>query len=252
MREFRCDLRAKNETAITLRYVDVERRSDRQQIKFWLTSIVRLNRVLTNRRLVPSRVRVAHHRAATPAEVRSFLGCEIEYGSDVDEVAFPEAVRLMPVVSADHHLNELLVTYCEEALAHRRPGSVTLRSSVENAIAPVLPHGKARAEEIARQLGMSQRTFARRLSSEGLTFSDILDELKLDVAKCYLKNDELPISQIAWLLGYRELSAFTHAFRRWTGMTPRQWRATGDLEPGDHLEDTRPASQAGRPSHSRR
>ena len=244
--------RAKNETAITLRYVDVERRSDRQQIKFWLTSIVRLNRVLTNRRLVPSRVRVAHHRAATPAEVRSFLGCEIEYGSDVDEVAFPEAVRLMPVVSADHHLNELLVTYCEEALAHRRPGSVTLRSSVENAIAPVLPHGKARAEEIARQLGMSQRTFARRLSSEGLTFSDILDELKLDVAKCYLKNDELPISQIAWLLGYRELSAFTHAFRRWTGMTPRQWRATGDLEPGDPLEDTRPASQAGRPSHSRR
>ena len=99
---------------------------------------------------------------------------------------------------------------------------------------------------------MSQRTFARRLSSEGLTFSDILDELKLDVAKCYLKNDELPISQIAWLLGYRELSAFTHAFRRWTGMTPRQWRATGDLEPRDHLEDTRPASQAGRPSHSRR
>ena len=76
--------RAKNETAITLRYVDVERRSDRQQIKFWLTSIVRLNRVLTNRRLVPSRVRVAHHRAATPAEVRSFLGCEIEYGADVD------------------------------------------------------------------------------------------------------------------------------------------------------------------------
>lgn len=117
---------AKGETAITLRYVDVERRSDRQQIKFWLTSIVRLNRVLTNRRLVPSRVRVAHHRAATPAEVRSFLGCEIEYGSDVDEVAFPEAVRLMPVVSADPHLNELLVTYCEEALAHRRPGSVTL------------------------------------------------------------------------------------------------------------------------------
>ena len=193
------------------------------------------------RRLTGLDLQRAYHEAAAKY-------VDAEYGSDVDEVAFPEAVRLMPVVSADHHLNELLVTYCEEALAHRRPGSVTLRSSVENAIAPVLPHGKARAEEIARQLGMSQRTFARRLSSEGLTFSNILDELKLDVAKCYLKNDELPISQIAWLLGYRELSAF----RRWTGMTPRQWRGTGDLERMDDLEDRRPASQAGRPGNSRR
>ena len=160
-----------------------------------------------------------------PAEVRSFLGCEIEFGSDVDEIAFPQSVGQMPIESADHHLNDLLVTFCEEALAHRKPGGVSLRSSVENAIAPLLPHREARAEEIARRLGMSHRTLARRLASEGLTFTGILDELKIDLAKSYLKKDELPISQTAWLLGYGEVSAFTHAFKRWTGMTPRQWRA---------------------------
>jgi hypothetical protein len=75
---------------------------------------------------------------------------------------------------------------------------------------------KARASEIARGLGMSHRTLARRLALEGLTFSGILDELKVDLAKGYLKDGSLPISQIAWLLGYREVSAFTHAFKRWT------------------------------------
>jgi len=66
---------------------------------------------------------------------------------------------------------------------------------------------------------MSHRTLARRLSSEGITFSGILDELKTDLAKSYLNEGNLQISQISWLLGYREVSAFTHAPRRWNGVT---------------------------------
>jgi AraC-like DNA-binding protein len=215
---------APKDMTITLHYVGVERRLDRHQIEFWLTSIVRLNRVLTHRRLIPSRVKVAHRRRATPAQVKSFLGGEVEFGSNVDQIAFPRSVEAIPIASADHHLNDLLVTYCEEALAHRKPGGASLRSSIENAIAPLLPHGEARAGEIARRLGVSPRTLARRLTAEGLTFTGILGELKIDLAKSYLKKEDFSISQTAWLLGYREVSAFTHAFRRWTGVTPRQWR----------------------------
>jgi AraC-like DNA-binding protein len=162
--------------------------------------------------LVPSRIRLAHHRARTTPELKSFLGCDIEFGSSVDEVVFPAAVKLMPIVVADPHLNELLIKYCDEALAHREPTRTTLRSGVENAIALLLPHSKARADEIARRLGMSHRTLARRLASEGLSFSKILDDMKVDLARDYLRHRDLPISQIAWLLGYREVSAFTHAF----------------------------------------
>ena len=72
---------------------------------------------------------------------------------------------------------------------------------------------------------MSQRTLARRLAAEGLTFAGILDELKLELAKRYLQEKDLPISEIAWLLGYRESSAFTHAFHRWFGKTPREMRS---------------------------
>ena len=221
--------RASRESVIAFDYTGIERLSDYHQIEFWLLSLIRVCRQLTNRRLIPSRIRLVHHRRKTPAEFRSLLGCEIEFGSGVDEVVFPSAATLMPIASADIHLNELLTKYCEEALAHRAPALNTLRSSVENAMAPLLPHGKANAVAIARRVGMSHRTLARRLSVEGLTFSEIAEEMKHDLARHYLRDGDLPISQIAWLLGYREVSAFTHAFKRWTGMTPRQSRAQGHL-----------------------
>jgi AraC-like DNA-binding protein len=236
--------RASKEAAVTLDYVGVERQSDCHQIEFWLLSIVRLCRQLTNRRLIPSRIRVVHHRKKTPAEFRSLLGCEIEFGAPVDEVVFPAAITRLPIGSADSHLNKLLLGYCEEALAHRTPARATLRSSVENAMAPLLPHGKANAVEIARRIGMSHRTLARKLASEGLTFSEIAEELKGDLARHYLRDGDLPISQIAWLLGYREVSAFTHAFKRWTGMTPRQARAQSPVAPADIA----PRAQHGRRS----
>jgi AraC-like DNA-binding protein len=155
------------------------------------------------------------------------FGCDIEFGAAADELIFPGAVALLPIVSADSHLNRLLIKYCEEALAYRTPTRTSLRASVENAMAPLLPHGKANAVEIARRIGMSRRTLARKLASEDLTFSEIAEELKGDLAKHYLTGSDVPISEIAWLLGYSEVSAFTHAFKRWTGMTPRQSRAQG-------------------------
>jgi AraC-like DNA-binding protein len=72
---------------------------------------------------------------------------------------------------------------------------------------------------------MSHRTLARQLSADGLTFSAILDQYRAEMAKAYLGQDDLTMSEIAWLLGYQDVSAFTHAFKRWTGITPRQMRA---------------------------
>jgi AraC-like DNA-binding protein len=73
-------------------------------------------------------------------------------------------------------------------------------------------------------LGMSERTLARKLSDEGLNFTEILQQLRRDLAVRYLDDRKLHVSKIAWLLGFHEVSAFTHAFKRWTGKTPRQMR----------------------------
>ena len=87
---------------------------------------------------------------------------------------------------------------------------------------------------IASRLGLSQRTLARRLARDGLNFTEVMDELRADLAKRHLEDSRLSISQIAWLVGYQEVSAFTHAFKRWTGMTPRQMRSR-PRRPGEPL-----------------
>jgi AraC-like DNA-binding protein len=219
-------LRLDGDVAITLEHVGTDRRSDRHQTEFWLVTLVRLCRQLTSRRLVPRRIRVVHQRKATPVKFRSLLGCAIEFGSKVDEIVFPGVANLIPVSSADPYLHDILTRYCEEAIAHRGPAHTTLRSKVENAIATQLPHGKVRAEEVAREIGMSRRTLARKLALERLTLGEISKGLKVDLARRYLKDGDLPISQIAWLLGFREVSAFSHAYKRWTGKSPRHSRAS--------------------------
>jgi AraC-like DNA-binding protein len=125
------------------------------------------------------------------------------------------------------HQNKLLLKYCEAVLADRKGDASQLRTRVENAISSALPHGRVLVEDIALSLGMSQRTLARKLADEGLNFSDILEQLRRELAVRYLHDCELHVSKIAWLLGFNEVSAFTHAFKRWTGKTPREMRTTG-------------------------
>ena len=92
---------------------------------------------------------------------------------------------------------------------------------------PILPHAEVRIGEVARRLGLSQRTLARRLNEEGLTFSALLGGLRHDLADRYLADGDTSISQIAWLLGYQEVSAFSKAYKRWTGKAPREMRSGG-------------------------
>jgi AraC-like DNA-binding protein len=210
---------------IVFDYVGVSRHLDRHQIEFFMTALVRLCRQLAGLNVVPSRVSLTHHRDNSCAEFVEFFGGDVEFGATVDEVAFASTIKNLPVVSADPYLKGLLITYCEEAISRRTTNRGQYRSSVENVIVPLLPHGKVRVAEVARRLGVSQRTFARRLSSEGLSFSDVLESLRSDLAERYLSDKSLSISQIAWLLGYQEVSTFTHAFKRRTGKTPREARS---------------------------
>jgi AraC-like DNA-binding protein len=218
-------LRERGDIAISLEYAGVPRHTDRHQIEFSIVTIIRIFRQLTGRHLPARRVSFTHRRSGDGiAEFKTYFGSEVVFGAAVDELLFSSSVKQMAVVSADPYLNELLIEYCEQALADRSTNRSTFESSVENAIAVLLPHGQAQAGEIARKLGVSRRTLARRLSSEGLTFAGLLQRLKLDLAKRHLADETLSISEIAWLLGYQDVSAFSNAFRRWTGKAPRAMR----------------------------
>jgi len=203
---------------------------DRQQRECLFALLVRMCRNLTGQSVLPIRARFVHFRKAVPEEFPALFGNNIEFGTDTDELLFSEHVRDMPVVSADPYLHKLLLGYCDEALARRRAPAQSFRTRVENAIAPLLPHGSISVEQLARSLGVSRRTFARKLASEGVTFRELLESMRQDLANRHLADRDLSISQVAWLLGYQDVGAFSHAFRRWTGNSPRTARAA--LLPG--------------------
>jgi AraC-like DNA-binding protein len=96
---------------------------------------------------------------------------------------------------------------------------------VENAIVPLLPHGQASMQQVCTKLGVGRRTLARRLGSEHCSFLEVLDNLRFKLATRYLDEHDLPVSEVAWLLGYADTSAFDHAFRRWTGKAPSRTRS---------------------------
>ena len=209
---------------INFEYAGVPRHSDRHQIEFSMVVLTRICRQLTNRHLQASRVSFTHRRSNDTAELRTFFGSDVAFGAAADEVIFPTSIKQMAVVGADPYLNDVLIKYCEQAIAARSTKPSSFGLNVENLIALHLPHGEARVGEIARKLGVSQRTLARRLSAEGLTFAAILQRLKSELAERHLADETLSISEIAWLLGYQDVSAFTHAFKRWTGRAPTETR----------------------------
>jgi AraC-like DNA-binding protein len=216
-----------NTLIVSLSYSGVPRHSDRHQIEFCLFAALRFCRLLTGQNIVPQHFTMAHHRSETISEMVRFVGTKVEFGSDKDELALNVDAHELPLIHADPYLNDLLVKNCEAALANRRVDTTQLRTRVENAIASVLPHGRVLVEDVARSLGMSERTLARKLSDERLNFTEILQQLRRDLAVRYLDDPKLHVSKIAWLLGFHEVSAFTHAFRRWTGKTPSQMRTAG-------------------------
>jgi len=216
-----------NRLIFSLSYSGVPRHSDRHQIECFMFLAIRVCRILTGQNLVPQHFRFSHHRSGNTSEMARFVGTKVEFGADRDEFALHLDACELPIIHADPYLNDLLLKYCEAALAGRRDNVSQLRTRVENAISPLLPHGRVVVDDIARSLGMSNRTLARRLSDEGLNFTEILQQLRRDLAVRYLDDRKLHVSKIAWLLGFNEVSAFTHACKRWTGKTPRQMRIAG-------------------------
>ena len=216
-----------NGTAIKLDYVGVDRGHDRHHAEFWIVTLVRLCREVTDSRLVLRHVKLRHQRSGLSGDFRSFFGADVAFGCDVDEIELSAPVAALPTAGRDTYLNRLLRQYADDALPKPPEQRASMRAEVERVLPELLPHGKAGIADVARRLNTSSRTLSRKLREEGAAFADIRDALRAALARRYLGDRELPVSEIAWLLGYQEVSSFTHAFRRWTGMTPREFRLSG-------------------------
>src|SRR6516165_4680955 len=185
-----------NRVSINLSYSGVPRHSDRHQVEFCMFAVLRICRVLTGRNLVPQHFSIAHHRSGAPVEIAQFVGTEVDFGADMDDFALNIEARDLPLIHADNYLNDLLLKYCEALQAQRRSDPSQLRTRVENVISSLLPHGRVHLDDVARTLGMSERTLARRLLDDGLNFTEIFQQLRCDLASYYIKDPNLHVAKI--------------------------------------------------------
>ena len=135
----------------------------------------------------------------------------------------PKSVIQLPIVSEDSQLLRILEAHGDQLLSERL-SAAGFRSVVENQLLGALPSGRVHAAIVAEQLGMSERSFRRQLAQEGTSFSEVLDQLRQRLVLQYLRDERVSLQQIAWLLGYSEIGAFNHAFKRWTGTSPGRAR----------------------------
>lgn len=172
----------------------------------------------------PAEMRFAHPRGASRPAVERRFGCPVRFGAAATEMLFASGQLDMPMRGADPYLAVLVGRHAEAALAGVGPLPGSLRGGVERTVTAALPGGVPTLEQVAEGLGLGPRTLARRLADEGTSYRRLVDALRRDMATNLLADPDLDLAQIAELLGYAEQSAFTNAFRRWTGQPPRRFR----------------------------
>jgi AraC-like DNA-binding protein len=213
----------KGETVLAVRPIGWYDESRQQFSEFIALAVIRALNRATNRDFAPSRMTFAHPRNSGLREIHRILRCPVAFAQTTDSWVLPQRVMELPITSGDSRLLHILEAHADDLLAERH-SATGLRGLVENKLLSLLPTGRVQMAAVARQFGMSERSFKRHLAQEGTTFGEILDRVRNRLALRYLEDRRMSLQQIAWLLGYSEIGAFNHAFKRWTGTSPGRAR----------------------------
>lgn len=154
---------------------------------------------------------------------RTFPGAELRFDTPWSGFVVARSYLKLPMKSADPKLYELILKHAEAMLAEL-PRAENLTEKVRDLLARELSGGTPSLRHVARRLGMSERTLTRHLEEEGTQFKVLLADLRRRLALRYVGRSQLPMSEVALLLGFSQAAAFHRAFRRWTGQTPLEYR----------------------------
>jgi AraC-like DNA-binding protein len=168
----------------------------------------------------------AHFTHADPgyaSEYERILRCPVTFGADWNAMRMDPAWAAAQVQRLPRYAFGVLAEHADALLADLE-SSKSVRGRVESLLMPVLHKGEASMDAVAGQLALSRQTLFRQLKAEGVTFEQVLDELRLRLALDYLRARKVSVNETAYLVGFSEPAAFSRAFKRWTGASPRDWR----------------------------
>ncbi|HEX5062564.1 MAG TPA: AraC family transcriptional regulator [Kofleriaceae bacterium] len=173
-------------------------------------------------RWAPRAIHFKHEKPKNSSTQRDFFGCELLYGQAEDAIIVePDELR-RPMRRADAGLFPILVVHANAGLPHYLDRDVHDRA--RSIVASSLRTGDVSIEHVATELGTSERTLQRRLQDRGTSFKQLVADTRLSLARDYLADRGMSLTDAAYLLGYSELSAFSRAFRRWTGESALAFR----------------------------
>ncbi len=169
----------------------------------------------------PSGVRLTRAPPRDRIPFTKFFEAPVEFGAPAGRLVFDAAILDQPVHDRDPHAAEILAPLLREAVASAQGDFVaTVRAMIRSQLAA----GALSRDAITRGLGLSTRTFVHRLEARGLTYTGLAAEAKFEMAQGMLRNGTT-IAETAARLGFADPSAFTRAFKAWSGATPAKWRA---------------------------
>lgn len=186
-------------------------------------------RWLAGGQLPPAQVAFTHAGSADTAEYERIFGALPRFNAAANMARFDAALLAQPVPNADISLYPVLQQHAERMLGQRAARPPAIVDTVRAAVIRNLAQDRVRLPAIAAELGLSPRTLQRKLFETGTSFQAVLDEARYALARDYLRQRSLSLIDIAFLLGYQEQSAFTHAFKEWSGTNPGAWRDQQDV-----------------------
>lgn len=200
------------------------------QIEAVLAAVVSASRWIGAGALMPQLVRLSHEAVGPLGGYRDVFPCPIEFGQAYSGLLLDNAALDAPLPQANALFARLHEQHAREqlqALAQQQGSRAVvhdwLRTQLQQRGGPPVPT----RTEAAMALGLHERTLARRLSAQGCTFQSLLDDVRQALALQWVKEEALPLKELAHALGYADISPFYRAFHRWTGQTPAAWREQG-------------------------
>ena len=188
-----------------------------------LASAVSLIRQTSSPRFRPQTVQLKHAAPRSVSAHERYFGCPVHFASDQDALTISGHVLDRPNHLSDDGISRFLIGHLDaeiESLGTEIP----VQSLVEREISRSLSAGIPRMVDVARRLAMSERTLQRRLAERNLSFKDLVADTRRHVAMNLLSESSYPLTEVAFLSGFSDQSAFNRAFKRWTGHTPTAFR----------------------------
>ncbi|MGE0594696.1 MAG: AraC family transcriptional regulator [Vicinamibacterales bacterium] len=199
----------------------------RHTSEFLLATWVRAGREITGVDWSPAEVRFAHEGPGDSTEYARLFRAPVRFRSTDNAAVLPLEVLDIPCRQPDPLLAAFMDHYAADHVVGPDAAPETTAGRVRQALSAKVNASPPEAAEIARRLRMSVRTLNRLLAAEGTTFRALSARTRRELAERRLSNPSTSTAEVAFLLGFSELSAFCRAFKRWTGLTPGEFRSGG-------------------------